>query len=144
MHKILIALAFSGFLSACEPDFDVVGVRAATAVRDADDHVTVTVVLTCLPVDGSEPDGCDDEEKGWSQCVTASWFPGTPVGDPQGGPVDRPASTTGASECVKVAPVEGATLVLRSAEPVPRDVPHYISVDSGSPQEGPRVVLVSP
>ncbi|RKG82378.1 hypothetical protein [Corallococcus terminator] len=144
MHKTLIALAFSGLLSACGPDFDVVGVRAATAVRDADDHVTVTVVFTCLPVDGSELDGCDDEEEGWSQCADAAWFPGSPVGDPQDGTVDRPAATTGASECTKLAPVEGATLVLRSDKPVPRDVPHYISVDSGSPGDGPRVVLVSP
>ncbi|RKH03623.1 MULTISPECIES: hypothetical protein [Corallococcus] len=144
MHKTFIALALGGLLSACGPDFDVVGVRAATATRDADDHVTVTLVLTCLPIDGSKLDTCDDEEKGWSQCVDVGWYEGSPVGKSKDRNVEVPKYVTGVSECVKVSPVEGSTVALRSKEPIPRDVPLFIAVDSGSPGEGPRVVLVSP
>ncbi|MBN9682159.1 MULTISPECIES: hypothetical protein [unclassified Corallococcus] len=139
MHPTFILVALAGLLTACGPRWDAVGVRAASAIRDADDHVTVTAVLTCVPANGSEPDGCDKD--GESLCIGLVGYP-----TPEVLPEER--SSLGVwrvSECLQPKHWEGTTVVLRSPEPVPRDVPWTLELGRtliGG--EGPRVFLASP
>ncbi|MCP3141604.1 hypothetical protein [Pyxidicoccus xibeiensis] len=140
MHPTFIIVALAGLLTACGPRWDTLGVRAASATRDADDHVTVTAVLTCVPANGSEPDGCDKD--GESLCIELVGYPTPDVR------VDGRHSYGGGwrtSECVKPKHWEGTTVVLRSPEPVPRDVPWTLELGRtliGG--EGPRVFFASP
>ncbi len=137
MRKMSWVLALGGLLSACGTHFDVVGVRAATATRDADDHVTVTAILTCMDADTAEQGAC--EEDGKESCVDVQW-------------VDRyPEPTaTGLHEtvCQPLPTVEGTAVVIRSQAPVSRDLvlrgslsKIIVSVPSG---QGPEVILDSP
>ncbi|NOK12394.1 hypothetical protein [Corallococcus exercitus] len=120
------------------PRWDAVGVRAASATRDADDHVTVTAVLTCVPANGSEPDGCDKD--GESLCIELVGYP-TPDVREEAGFYGRDWRV---SECVKPQRWEGTTGVLRSPELVPRDVRWTLELGRtliGG--EGPRVFFAS-
>lgn len=118
-----------GLLAACGPGPDLVGVRTATAVRDADGHVTVTAVLTCVLRDGSPGGDCDAD--GEQHCVMATWADGY-------SPSHTQVVTSGV-QCVTPPRVEGATVVIRSADPVPREPSLVIQLGAT-----PRVVIDSP
>ncbi|WP_404368438.1 hypothetical protein ACIHQR_04090 [Corallococcus coralloides] len=122
-------LTCCGLLAACGSGSDLVGVRAATAVRDADDHVTVTAILTCVSRDGSLGGDCDAD--GEEHCVMATWDNGY-----------SPSSTksiTSGVQCVTPPRVEGATVLIRSLDPVPRQGAFTIQLGFT-----PRVVIDSP
>ncbi|AFE07469.1 hypothetical protein COCOR_07331 [Corallococcus coralloides DSM 2259] len=123
-------LTCCGLLAACGSGPDLVGVRTATAVRDADDRVTVTAVLTCVPWDGSPAAGdCDADGK--EHCMVATWT------DSYGR--NSPRIITSGVQCVIPQRVEGATVVIRSSAPVPRE--SGLTIRLG---DTPRVVIDSP
>lgn len=118
-----------GLLAACGSGPDLVGVRAASAVRDADDRVTVTAILTCVTRDGSPGEDCDAD--GEEHCVVASWT--------RGAGRESPQVVTSGVQCVIPPRVEGATVVIRSSAPVPRESGLTIRLGSA-----PRVLIASP
>ncbi|NOK12392.1 hypothetical protein [Corallococcus exercitus] len=127
--RISWMLTCCALLAACGPGPDLVGVRAATAVRDADGHVTVTAILTCVPGDGSPGGDCDAD--GEEHCVVATWTDGYSRYSPR--------IITSGVQCVIPQRVEGATLVIRSSNAVPRETGIIITLGAM-----PRVLLDSP
>jgi hypothetical protein len=137
MRKLSWVLVLGGLLSACGTGFDIVGVRAATATRDADDHVTVTAILTCMDADTAEQGACEDDGKEF--CVNAEWVDRYPE------PTERgPYETV----CQTLPTVAGSVVVIRSKEPIPRDLVlrGFLSkiIVSMPADLGPEVIMDSP
>ncbi len=108
---VLLGLLVS-IVTGCESVLEVAGVQGATASRQADDRVSVSVVLSCDEVYGvGSAVGCDAD--GERVCVSAHWHAATDT---------LFASAVAAAELCQVLPeIRGTQVEFSSSEAVPRD-----------------------
>ncbi len=120
-------------VTGCESGREVAGVQAATASREADDRVSVSVVLSCHLVYGvASAVGCD--ANGERVCVSAHWYAATDT---------LFASAVAAAELCQVLPkIHGMQVELSSSEAIPRDPGSKILVRADP--RGPALILPNP